>query len=250
MANCLIEKLKGAVNYDNPDYYGQLAVNVVYNASADDTSKTLELICSAGTKVKLIGNATFTAQIDGHRYGNLTDYTIPTTSSCYISLPNANAQFVILDKYALKKFANDLGSSHRVSLYSVDMSKFEYCTDMTNIRLRYSSSGSISSISKLTQLTYVDVSFTEVSGTYDEIAHIIGLTNASFQECNNMSGTVEGFANKQIENGRTSGKCLLYGPNLTYGGTTVPYKWIKYGSSMVNPTEAETAQGWQASDTQ
>lgn len=62
-----------------------------------------------------------------------------------------------------------------------------------------------------------------------------------------LSGTLESLAAAQKTNGRTSGKFRVQGnANITAGGNTFAnsVKWVQFGSSMVNPTAAETAQGW------
>lgn len=53
----------------------------------------------------------------------------------------------------------------------------------------------------------------------------------------NVERNYENFASKQVEMGRNSGVCTI-----TYNSTT---KVLKFGSSMDNPTEQESAQGWQ-----
>lgn len=66
-----------------------------------------------------------------------------------------------------------------------------------------------------------------------------------------ITGALESFATAQVSKGRTSGSLAITCNNvITLNGSAVAnntVKTIKYGSSMVNPTTAETTQGWQIS---
>jgi hypothetical protein len=100
--------------------------------------------------------------------------------------------------------------------------------------------------STLTQLNLTSLG-NYITGSIESLGVCTSLTNLSLYNLYNINGNVDNFAAAQVTAGRESGTLTLIvqQTKVTPNGTKT--YTIKFGSSMVNPTEEETAQGYQIS---
>ena len=100
--------------------------------------------------------------------------------------------------------------------------------------------GNIQQISLINSPAIQGGSLSSMLGSLTSLATFDGENNAHF------SGSVEDLAQAQVTAGRTSGQLKINGymPNVVPSSASSG-RTIKFGASMVEPTEEETAQGYQ-----
>lgn len=180
------------------------------------------------------------------------------------AVKNADFQVSVENKYVINGFK--IGSS-----VGLDLSDLDGCTSLLKIDAANAPNvkGDICFLKDCPLTTKIELQHSQISGDIKNISATVGgvyLSDnpnlygniASFGKCTSVAylwinntgvtGSLEGLAQAQVANGRTSGTMYprVIGTKVTYQGATLfTHKTIMFGSSMVNPTSAETSQGWQ-----
>ena len=102
--------------------------------------------------------------------------------------------------------------------------------------------------SNFTGLTNITLgSFYYITGSIEVFGTATELTEVALNNAYNVNGSIDELAQLQVANGRTSGTLVVRHQQTKVVHSSASTHTIKFGSSMVNPTEAETAQGYQIS---
>lgn len=269
MGNCLVTKLKGVVNNDSLLKMGEAKMHVT-----STNGNYLEMAIKAG-KGSAVFNFSYSVQtrLNGVDQGVVSSITVPE-NSVLLFYPTANTKLTVSieNKYAL----NRLDTSDAVPV--IEFEGFAY-TDMTFIQFRRGYSiglkaneianpdltwirasgveGDIESFAGCTNLTDLELSGVDGGPTYvlygnvESLAPLTGLNVVSFGR-SRVNGDLATLFDAWTQAGKTTtGQGVLfsiYNSSVTLKGSTPPFNDIalRIGSGMVNPTEEETAQGWQA----
>jgi hypothetical protein len=208
--DCLVTKLKAVVNDDNLKKFNHLTAFFTRPAEGYPI-----ITITNGEKVTL-------TTIDGGRSVTLTG-TGEEQAFDWVSLEVGQKT-----KIDISNISNVISLDYYAFSYNIG-DFWSYRTEATLIRTNNTSSnGSIEDLGKLILLTQINIS-----------------SNFS------ITGEVTTLAAEQVENGRESGTLALYFSStrtgIKYNGETPPNNQliIRFGSSMVNPTETDTANGYQ-----
>lgn len=224
---CLVSELKAKVNKELP-LFNKLVLHIT--AKDNPGSGNCFLLaagCHAEIKNVVSGVGCFyTGTPSNYNTDNNVkeiDYPSGTTKVFYIS--NGEFDVVITNKYGCEKFVTNTPEP-------VSLSSFEFMTNLTRELAVTDGAGNLIS----------DKNTIEALGKLTKL-QVLSLRN------NKAIGEITTLAASQVANGRTSGTlAITSGGHITLNGTTVQYntvKTIKFGSSMVEPTAAETTQGYQ-----
>lgn len=102
-----------------------------------------------------------------------------------------------------------------------------------------------------TETTSITLNNNLASGSIEDLGKLILLKNLNISSANAIVGEVKTLASKLVENGRESDNLAIYYTKdltgITYNGVRPPsnHVSIKFGTSMSNPTETDTANGYQ-----
>lgn len=166
-------------------------------------------------------------------------------------------QITMTSPAILTKFADLPSTIKRIQLYgtSVTASDFESINSaLVSLNLsNVSSKLNFIAIGAKTALQTLELGgeFSNTTGKIEDIATCTALTRLNFPYAGNsatgITGSIVTLLNNMAQN-RTSGIMRLV-PNsmvtLPTGMVAAHAYDVKFGSSMVNPTQEETAQGWQ-----
>ena len=205
---CLVTTLKELVTIENPVFFDGAEV-YVYQAS------TSSIYLNYNVKS---GKTIVARDKDG---------TVKMTLTGNGSVKYATVSSALVGKTLYFIKLSDINSLSGGTI-SVNIEIYKNKTAITNITQTYSY-GNIETLTKLTSLTNLAVGN--------------GLTGHV------LSGSLNVLAKGQVDNGRESGAIEVYtqtSQNLTYNGSKITGHWrIRFGTSMVNPTETDTANGYQ-----
>lgn len=107
---------------------------------------------------------------------------------------------------------------------------FAYISTSSNaLSVKGDCDGNVESLKILNNLTTLELQECNsiVGNVGEAIQSMIGLTNANFKNCGNITGSIESIADGQISNGRVSGdlKIFVGGSNITYRGIRIANKF-------------------------
>ena len=244
MGNCLKTQLKEVVNNPNLLRLGEIQLLTITEDTAiksfiigsegdedivvscdsnglfDNNQREITLVGGSGTVT--LSSITGSTVIKVMPYYNINQINSGSSAS-----QNTNYQYIYDESiFGKLPYLKTLGIR-----YLSDISVLEPCENMENLYLNNSSvtTGNLSSLYNMKKLTKV----------------------VFRSSTNKITGSLEGLANAQVSapNARTSGslavecngKITLNGEAVSAGTT----KTINFGTSMVDPTEQETTQGWQ-----
>lgn len=191
--------------------------------------------------------------------------TIPAnTASNSWYLGNGTYTLYISNKYGISR----IGGENEIGF---NLSELSGAVNLTNIGLAANTNikGNIANLSKLSKIN--NIALQNNPYIYGDISNLAIATLAALYVFNTkckgnietldvctamtalqvnksaIEGELATLANKMVAKGRTSGTMTVKGSesNCTLNGESFATAIIKFGSSMVNPTSAETAQGWQ-----
>lgn len=245
MANdCLVETLKGSVLNDSLSRLGTLRIHI----NSNENPALIRFYCSKSLSVDVYGNGGFSYFTESpDRTQTHKDVVANAQIDIY---PKKNVEFDIYlsDKYAVTSLEL-LGDSHSNTL---NINELQYSYGLTILRSQgsssYKSTGFIDSFAELTALTNISIYLNDITGSIESLGKLTSLTTLNLATTL-VSGSINTLANSMVSNGRTSGSLpILCNGIITYNGSVVPdvgSKVVKFGTSMENPTEEETSQGWQ-----
>lgn len=272
MDNCLITKLKGSVNNTTLPVFGEL--NIDFSDSSTSNSKVMYII---GSKVKFSKDV----YVNNNLVSAGTEVTMTASSNLKLAVAG-DCRITVVDKYSIVRLNVSKDAGTTVAVNDVDIADLKYCDKMerlmTSVKgdfslLRnnsviielnlYSNEGieipidilnTMSSLtvlrmhSKITLSGNLSLLPTQLTtlGIYNNILTETDIATIA-SRCTNLTSFITAytayagiisFAAAQVASGRTSGTCTYY--RLEYAAKT-----IKYGTSMVNPTEDDTNKGYQ-----
>lgn len=210
MSKCLVTSLDCNVNISNPDYLGELRVNI--------PACSLTLRPTTGNSI--------TATFEGSEIGEVT------------TIPNSG-ELIISNKYVLKVIQGLSSGSYIAALSQIETNKLEYCEGMTGIKFRNLLKGDIYYLRNLSSLESLEVPFS--TGLYGNIVDIAACPITMFNIYNSqISGTIEKYVAERIKaSGSTSGS-FQYSDNLgnvTFDGvkprygTRITFSWSPNGTN-------------------
>lgn len=270
--DCLITKLKGAVNDDSLLKLGELRLKITSISGENSQSIRVGTLTEGVTlSLKIIGGGHFTDLDGSENYGTTKDVT--TAETLYIS--NGNYYLSITSKYELSnlsvltdmdivggleelKFSDKLISlSLEGSDVSGDLSLLSGFTNLYNLYLTSSQvTGNISSLSGLTKLQTLNMSeLLGVEGDISVFQNMASLQTLNLYHTNvtgnisslksplntlsinglNLTGTIEGLVTAQRSAGRNTGSIQTYGwPSaITFNGDAPENNTISWTSTQI-----------------
>ena len=244
MENCLVKTFRGEVNNDNLPKLGFIRVKFwssgsqgFYRADNMVCAKILSGLGNFYVNGVLIGKSVDTTEIDV----NLKDITSGITIVEFDAKKNKTIRGCI-------DFDN---MQYAPILETLEAGQGDTTVEGQKIHIK-----SVGNIENLQKLVPALLSFTctyhpdKVTGDITVgLSDSLLLQTIMLDNTSTITGSLEDFATAQVSKGRRSGSLDITCNNaITLNGSAVANnttKTIKYGSSMVDPTTAETAQGWQ-----
>ena len=182
MNKCFITKLPSSVDNDNLPVLGQLRINWLKQDNlTNNDARAIGLATNDSIVVKVSG-AHFTDNTLTSNLGNTKTITAADDSVWLYVSNDADAILTIDNKYALTKISVVIGdrdseNSLARSIY-FDIEDIKYCTNLTYVDLPTTQvSGDISAVSELTNLTNIILNNTQVSGDISAVSELTNLTN-------------------------------------------------------------------------
>lgn len=210
--DCLVTKLVATVNNDNLPKFDILKGYYKKPSSGNALIKV-----KAGEMVIITNEYGEQFTVNGNGAAQVYAFDIEAGESCKIEISN------ILSVIDFSSGSNSAYTGYKLEDF------WPYRTDTTDFaNMCPLSSGSIESLGELTSLI-----------------------SLNFSGANAITGEITVLAEKQVENGRTSGVLNIYytknSTSITYNGSrpTGNPATIRFGTSMENPTETDTANGYQ-----
>lgn len=259
MANdCLLTKLKSVIQNDSLEKLGVFTLTIPSDAS----ERMFTVSANKPTKITFTGGT-----ISGNNYYNIK--SLNTLEPISITPNSAESDIVVTfpkydwlnyfkanesDPYDAKNIVDDLNFieynpniTYLTTTFRRDANTnlFKNLSNLTTVKLRGNLFGDFSNFNN--NITDIFISSPTFTVTTEELFSRTNLREV-YVYAGSFTGEISTLADKQVENGRTSGTFELIGTRLTYKGTVITVgarKTIKFGSSMQNPTAEETAQGWQ-----
>lgn len=234
MEFCLETKLKNAVQSNVlVEHLNEMVLNV-HGLSVEKS-----FYIGGITKIVAYDDGYFMLSSGG---SHLTEATIPSTMQQIFIPANIDFRMGIYSKYSLVLITN---SGNDSSLITYNLDDIAYSSSVA--MLGFNCEGDMESLKDKPGL--VELFLT--SGVYGDIAN---LQESKSLETLTISGSkvygeLSTILNAFVSKGRTSGSMSYNGNGIvTLNGTSVQYNLtIKFGTSMVNPTQEDTARGWQYS---
>lgn len=281
MANdCLVTKLKGSVDNESLDYLGFFKVEVKSVASPTNITQGLS-VGRAGVKVKTAdGSAMLSLNSD---FSNPASEVVTTIEKVSVYFLNGNYTALVY-KYAITSLnTNPSGSFGTALSYSLCLDDIAYadygagvstliCTGTRSTKPSYFENFIKSPLSKcyliggdvrgdLSAFVNVNSSNNITEMVLQNLKHATGnisvmgrfktITLLHLGDSYLFEGTLESVCSGMVTAGRTSGTMTFVGNDkVAYNGSAVANwssKTIKFGTNMVNPTQADTARGYQVS---
>lgn len=255
MKNCIITKLNGTVDNSSLEKFGYLYVHV--KAVNTNTYQQRDIAVN-GLNVSL-ENPVIIETVDGSaKLSRNTDLSSPSNkieisvspgpaSVAHVYVLDGEYDVCIKNKYELTLY-NPSGAENRCVIG--DISIFKYCTYLKFLNFNFNTNikGSIDELSGLENVESLNVTKTSVSGNIVSLAGMTKLTYLNLSR-SSVGGAIESLLNSMASS-RTSGELTIYyhNSNITYNGSTTTSTSginVKFGTSMVNPSKQEIAQGWQ-----
>ena len=186
MNKCFITKLPSSVDNDNLPVLGQLRINWLRQINlANNDSRAIGLATNDSIVVKVSG-AHLTDNTLASNLGNTKTITAADGLVWLYVSNDADAILTIDNKYALTQInvVRHSGEDSIARSIYFDIEDIRYCTNLTYLYLSNTQvSGDISAVSKLTNLTSLGLSNTQVSG---DIENLSGLTK--LRDLTNLRG--------------------------------------------------------------
>lgn len=257
MNNCLKTQLKGSADNDNLPKYDCFYFNV-HSMSGSATSDKFKFRVGGSSMrtIKIIG--------DGYMWTNAADWgdvskgvkTLQITAA-WIYFSNGDYTVEVGGRSDIDRISSDDAANFSIS----DIS---YIPELTQFSLKDSIKSTFSFDDLMGyNLTNNNINLrncANMAGTTESIRENLLIEQVNIGNCISLTGSIADFgkwtslvvihvagapinkditllAAAQVSNGRTSGTIDCHG---TTGGDT-----IRFGSSMVNPTQEETTRGWQ-----
>lgn len=278
---CFFRPFEKSVNNDNLYRIGEIKVSVNAANDASQDSRIILLQCKGGEKYRFFADngGSFAIGIGGTVH---TDYTYEpeTDGNRVLVLSTGTYTLHIINKYGIKIALGNTNSADNVDkAYGVNVGDFEWSpltqvslsgvhttgdykfhdqSTLTALRLSMfsvkstdSASLDLSNISAASSLIALIKYGGTVTGNINVLGALRSLTQLIVPNHDGVSGSIESLAAAQVagQNPRTSGElaCQLSNTGCTWNGAEITQATvtIKFGSSMVNPTEQETTQGYQ-----
>lgn len=182
MNNCLVTKLKTAINNDSVEKIGEIVLSVKaisaeqYDSSPD--SSTIQFRVSAPVTAYVVGDGggiqTDRSKIDTDPLQSI-DFEASANAQ-YIYLKNGTYELHLTNKYAFT-FINLKGNASIPNISSInDISKLAYSEGLTNLNVQYGdTSGDIGKLSRIAEvLTGCYLTNSDVTGDISEFAFTEG----------------------------------------------------------------------------
>lgn len=225
MENCYFTQINVESGNTNLPVYNQFVYHITSVSNPDATNRYFKALgCSAKIVNVKSGIACFCTTGQQVRDGvdtGVREITYPESTQNNYLVSNGEYDVIISNKYNCRLINSN------ASPLSVD--NFEYSTKLTSITITGDAG--------------------DVSGNIEKLGLLILLDTLVVSTGNKATGSIENLSASQVSNGRVSGTLIITsGGHITLNGEIVPSgttKTVKFGSSMVNPTADETAQGYQ-----
>lgn len=235
MRNCLITKLKESVDNDNLKRLGCLRIGVNYTAGNSGAAALTFKTSSSNSEVVAYNGGYFATTADGLADVATRLTRLVLTPNTFVSLffPNLDFYFEVSDKYGINYISNTSTSlTYRVDdRFSICLDEFEYNEPINSLTVsRYCVNGDMNKVvNKVTDTISVSgtdtrrnhitwdfeklsvsnvptalyVQNTDLTGELSQLGKLVGLTTINILR-SNISGTIEGFVNAQMFNGRST----------------------------------------------
>lgn len=180
MNKCFITKLPSSVDNDNLPVLGQLRIDwLKQNDLTNNNARVIGLATNDSIVVKVSG-AHLTDNTLASNLGNTKTITAADGLVWLYVSNDTDATLTIDNKYALTQInvIKQVGEENLARSIYFDIEDIKYCTNLTYLNLPSTQvSGDISVLSKFTNLTWLNLSYTQVSG---DISALSNLTNLAY----------------------------------------------------------------------
>lgn len=180
--NCLVKKLKSAVNNNSLRKIGEFKIGVVPSSVAN-------------SQLRIDSNSPFTAKVEGTgTFEDVYHQGTPLTSlssqlrdgnqMIALKLPNDQTYTIsVTPKYGFLKFLKPRGLQSDET-YVIDLSEFEWCEDIERIDLyKNCVKGNISALKNLTSLDRLTLYLGKCSGDTSNLSNLVNLTYLNIDFC-------------------------------------------------------------------
>ena len=196
MNKCFITKLPSSVDNDNLPVLGQLRINWLKQDNlTNNNARVIGLATNDNIVVKVSG-AHLTDNTLASNLGNTKTITAADGLVWLYVSNDADATLTIDNKYALThiKVVKQNSENSLVRSIYFDIEDIKYCTNLTYLDLNNTQvSGDISALSKLTSLTTLSLSVTQVSGDISALSKLTSLTILGLNNTQ-VSGDIDNLA--------------------------------------------------------
>ena len=196
MNKCFITKLPSSVDNDNLPVLGQLRINWLRQSNlANNDSRAIGLATNDSIVVKVSG-AHLTDNTLASNLGNTKTITAADGLVWLYVSNDADAILTIDNKYALTQInvIRQDGEEYIERSIYFDIEDIRYCTNLTYISLLNTQvSGDISAVSKLTNLTQLSLLNTQVSGNISAVSKLTNLISLNLSDTQ-VSGDIENLS--------------------------------------------------------
>ena len=251
MENCLETKLKSAVQNDNLDTLYSFNINVDRTALNGNYLKLR--INGTSITVRAKGNGHIATSIEGLtldpqtslEINSLTDIFISNDTDFKVNIDKKNT-LIELEIRVVKSDGSDVSARTPV-VNAFDFTQVKTFAACNKVELFKTAYGNLLSIKDNTNLTYVYVAYTNVTGS---ILNIPTSVDAIYVHNTGVSGSLEDFVSARVSAGQTSKNiiCNISNSEVTFGGqnySILRVAWDDNGNKIVgynnrNPASATT----------
>ena len=199
MNRCLVTKLNGSVDNTSLLRIGEMRIGISKIDSPNHWTQGFSITVNKLTILEIIGDGYFTDVNLTANKGKKITLNPNVSEKVYVS--NGNFEVAILDKYALVSILDYDTYSQGNSTYSQknksisDIGFFKYITDLTYLDISNTNiSGDIANLKNLTALTYLNLGRTNISGDIANLKNLKALTNLNLGRTN-ISGDIANLKN-------------------------------------------------------
>ena len=205
MKDCYLNKFVGVLDNSSLEKYGVLTMPVV-KGTITDASQQQRLGLKSNAKIKVSVSAGGALGTSLENLGTSPIEIEASTNMTYLYFSNENYNIFIENKYGIT--AIDNMSSTKQSIIKIrSLKDFSVLIAAERIRIFnpsiLSADEDIKYLSKLTELTYLGIAPSTLTGNINSLVKLTKVKTVNFVG-SNLTGVVEDFVSGQIANGKTS----------------------------------------------
>lgn len=194
---CLVTKLRGAVNDNSLLRMGEMRIGVKRVSSPSSKTQGFTFGFNKDVRLEIVGDGYFTDKALTANTGKSMTVTKDQVTDVYVS--NGDFELAVTDKYALTNLsfysrADGSATQAQMSNRTINLTDLSYSTAMKELLLSNTQlTGTLSDLRNLTALTTLTIGSTQISGDISALSGMKELTTLYANNCQ-ISGDISALS--------------------------------------------------------